>query len=224
MNPSYLYAALLDVLGYRFFLERDRQSGRLDFQEKLSAALAALEAVNEAVFGVRAISDTVILTCSEHEHFPEFLELLRGLFVAFLGQGIFIRGGVAFAQHFQNGRLTYSQAIAKAYELESKVAGYPRIVIDKNIVAMYETGSGLPEIASSGLICVENGVYFLDILTPSNWQQVYSCAKNLHVQSTGSLLADDPAFGKHIRFERYLRMSRHAPTAFSPFIGGIESV
>jgi len=224
MDPCYLYAALLDVLGYRLLLEKDRQNGRLDFQEKLMSALGVLDSVNEAVFGVQAISDTVILTCSDHAHFPEFLELLRRVFVAFLQQGIFIRGGVAFSQHFQSGRVTYSHAIARAYWLESSVASYPRIVIDNNIVQMYQVGSGLPDIISRGFICVENGVCFLDVLTPSNWQGIYDFARKIHSESGDSLRADESSFGKHVRFERYLRMSRHAPASSSPFVGGISDL
>ena len=154
MNPSYLYAALLDVLGYRLFLEKDRQSGRLDFQGKLSAALAALGAVNEAVFGVRAISDTVILTCSEHGHFPEFLELLRCLFVAFSRAGYLHPWRRCIFSAFPERTIDIQSRDREGIRTRVEVAGYPRIVIDNNIVAMYQTGSGLPNIALSGLLCL----------------------------------------------------------------------
>jgi hypothetical protein len=224
MKPSYLYAALLDVLGYRRLLAIDRDAGCLDFQSKLSTALKIFDTVNEAVFHVQAISDTIILTCNEHDHFTEFLELLRNIFIAFLQQGIFVRGGIAYSRHFQSGHLTYSHAVARAYELESSVANYPRIVIDENIIKMYEVGSGLSKIQSSGLICIENGIYFLEVLTKSNWVDIYTFAKNIHETNIDILNLDESAFGKHIRFERYLQTSPYAPEVFSPFVGRITNL
>ena len=222
MNPTYLYAALLDVLGYRQLLDRDLGTGRLDFQEKLAEALRIFESVNEAVFRVQAISDTIILTCDEHQHFPEFLQLLRSVFIAFLRQGVFVRGGVAYSRHFQSGHLTYSHAVARAYELESKLASYPRIVVDKNIIDMYAIGRDLPQIRSRNLLCVENGVYFLDVVTPSNWTEVYTYAKAIHDASLQALMSDESAFSKHIRFERYLLASPSAPSGATGFVGQIK--
>ena len=221
MNPSYLYAALLDVLGYRQLLASDRDTGRLDFQGKLSEALRIFDSVNEAIFRVQAISDTIILTCNEHQHFQEFLGLLRSVFVAFLQQGMFVRGGISYSRHFQNGRLTYSHAVTRAYELESTVASYPRIVIDDNIIKMYAVGSGLANLGSRGLICIENGVYFLDVLTSSNWAEVYTYAREIHEASAKALERDESAFGKQVRFERYLLSSPHAPSNPTPFVKGI---
>jgi hypothetical protein len=223
MNPSYIYAALLDVLGYRQLLNRDLESGRLDFQEKLAEALRIFESVNEAVFRVQAISDTIILTCNEHQYFPEFLQILRSVFIAFLRQGVFVRGGVSYSRHFQSGRLTYSHAVARAYELESNLASYPRIVVDKNIIDMYATGKNLPNICSCNLLCVENGVHFLDVVTPSNWAEVYAYAKNIHDTSLQMLMSDESAFSKHIRFERYLLASPSAPIGATGFVGQIKT-
>jgi hypothetical protein len=214
---------VLDVLGYRRQLEMDRKAGTLSFQSRLSSALAVFDSVNDAVFRVQAISDTVILTCGRHSEFPEFLRLLRRIFVSFLKEGLFVRGGVSYSRHFQSGRLTYSHAVAAAHELESTRAGYPRIVLDTNIVSMYETGKNLPAIRSCGLLSVENGVYFVDVLTPDNWDEVYQCAKHIYEISADALHSDETAFGKHLRFERYLLSSPHAPTQACPFTDNVTA-
>lgn len=224
MEPIYLYAALLDVLAYRQLLDRDRESGRLDFQNKLSDALRIFESVNEAVFRSQAISDTIIITCGDHSHFPEFLELLRSVFVAFLRQGLLVRGGIAYSRHFQSNHLTYSHAVAKAYELESIVAVYPRIVLDKNVVDMYEVGTDLPPIRSRNLICVENGVFFLNVLTRDNWPEVYDCASRIYQTHRDTISSDESVISKYIRLERYLLASEHAPAGATGFVGSIEGV
>jgi hypothetical protein len=222
-RPVHLYAALLDVLAYRHHLEWDRNSGNLAFQEQLSTALSVFDEVNDAVYRVQAISDTIILTCLDHAHFPEFLEILRTVFVAFLEQRLFVRGGIAYSRHFQSGRLTYSHAIARAYELETTLAVYPRIVLDDNIIEMYKVGSNLPTIENRGLLCAENGVYFLNILTQENWEQVYDYAKRMYEASIEGLRSNESALAKYLRFERYLLSSPYASADASPFVHRIST-
>ena len=223
-EPVHLYAAILDVLAYRCYLDQDRKSGTLAFQEKLSSALAVFASFNDAIYSVRAISDTLIVTCPDHAHFPEFLGILRDVFVGFLGQGLFVRGGVAFSQHFQSGNLTYSHAIARAYDLESKTAVYPRIVIDANILAMYEAGRSLPQIRDRGLLCKENGIFFLNVLTADNWEKVYDYARSIYKECADAIQEDEAALGKHLRFQRYLLNSPYTTPNATDYVGGVDFV
>jgi hypothetical protein len=208
MNPTYIYTALIDVLSYRYRLEQDRKSGTFSFKEDLEGALAVFDKVNSAVFGIQAISDTIILTCNSHDQFPEFLSIMREVFHAFLKRNLFIRGGIAYSKHFQNGRLTYSHAVARAYELENNISIYPRIVIDENIIQMYsQKNSGLPEILNSGFFLRQNKTIFLDVLTGTNWDDMYQLAKVLYVKDKNDLTEN--AFSKHVWFENYLLSSLH---------------
>lgn len=213
-----MYVALLDVLGYKHHLESDRQSGSLKFQEDLSKALAIFQDINDAIFSVQAISDTVIMTCNAHAYFPRFLVTLREVFVAFLRQGLFVRGGVAYSRHFQSSHLTYSHAIARAYELESSFALYPRIVVDDNILRMYESGSSLPNLIGEGLLAAENGVCFVSILAKDNWSKVHEYARASFERENEYLKKRPSAFEKHVWFERYLLASEHAMPAVQAYI------
>jgi hypothetical protein len=223
MEPVHLYAAFLDVLAYRDRLEQDRNSGNLDLRNNLTSALRVFENVNDSVYHVQAISDTVLVTCLQHENFLEFLELLRNVFVTFMEQMLFVRGAVAYSQHFQSNRLTYSHAVARAYELESEQAVYPRIVIDENIIRMYEVGENLPDLFNKGLLCKENNVYFLDILTADNWNQVFSQAALIYKNNIKSLMRNEKAFSKHLRFERYLLRSQYASQNASTYVDQVNS-
>ena len=194
-KPEYLYTALLDVLAYRDLLKNDRDSGRLDFKDGLSESLRVFDDVNEAVFRVQAISDTVIVTCATHNEFPGFLEILRRAFLAFLDQKLFIRGGIAYSQHFQSSRLTYSHAVARAYEIEQTLAVYPRIVIDSNII---------PEAAS--------------------WERAYAAAKSVYIRDEKRLAKSEGAFAKHVWFENYLLTSPHAPPEAERYIPKIGAL
>lgn len=204
MNPVHVYTALIDVLSYRYRLEQDQKSGNLDFKDDLEAALNVFNSVNNAVFRVQAISDTIIITCSNHENFLEFITIVKNVFLTFLERGLFIRGGLAYSRHFDNGRLTYSHAIARSYELESNLAIYPRIVIDDNIIEMYKTNPQLQNIFNENLIVQQNGINFLHIVNDENWDTLYNQGKNIYDKDHLNIIGNEKAFMKHAWFENYL--------------------
>ncbi|MGG2197532.1 hypothetical protein [Paenibacillus validus] len=214
--------ALIDVLGYRHLLERDRKSGKLDFKDKLSNALSVLEHFDESIIKVQAISDTIIISCEEHRNLIEFFDALRKIFIAFLREGLFIRGGIAYSRHYQSKHVTYSHAIARAYELEQNSAIYPRIVVDTNIIEMFKVGAELPEILTAGILCYEQGVYFLQILSEDNWGEIYKLASDIYEKDKSQL--NENAYNKHLRFQCYLLDSEYNVNNIGPFIPKIISI
>lgn len=204
MTPIHTYTAVVDVLAYRYRLEKDQKEGNLSFKDDLEKALKIFDTINSAVFKVQAISDTIILTCTEHTNFIEFLDILKKVFFAFLECGLFIRGGIAYSRHFENGRLTYSHAIARAHELESKSAIYPRIILDNNIVEMYKSSDHLPDIFSKNYLVKQNGMYFLHLLDENCWKKVHELVKNIYDKDKSEISHNEPAFAKHQWFENYL--------------------
>ena len=90
---TYVLAALLDVIGYRYRLERDRESGRLDFKDSLQKAMNVLSDVNEADYAYQAISDTIIITSVNVTDLPGLLGVLKRVQLSFLSEGLLIRGG-----------------------------------------------------------------------------------------------------------------------------------
>lgn len=219
---QYRYVALIDVLGYRYLLEKDRKLGKLDFKDKLTNALGILEQFNESIIKVQAISDTIIISCEEHIYILEFFDALRKIFIAFLREDLFIRGGVAYSRHYQNNHVTYSHAIARAYELEQQSAVYPRIVIDNNIIEMFKSGEGLPDILTSGMLCNEQGVYFLQMLSNDNWEEIYKLASDIYEKDKHQL--NENAYSKHLRFQNLLLNSEFNVNGTGPFIPKINSL
>lgn len=201
---TYVYAALLDVLGYRSRLSEDRLSGTMRFKDSLGTALQALASLNEADFSYQAISDTIIITCAQRDALVEFLGHLKAIFVAFLNQGLFIRGGLSFAQHFKSGPITYSHAVARAYELESDAAVFPRVVIDHNIIEMFRESGDLGDISISDLVGHRNGTYYLHVVDSGNWARLYEAAKAMYEREADSIRRNEHVFIKHAWFEDYL--------------------
>lgn len=224
MSSEFVYTALIDVLSYRNRLNQDVQSGEESFKDDLVQSLSIFDTVNNAIFSVQAISDTIIITCNSHDRFVEFLTLLKKVFISFMERGLFIRGGVAYSRHFHSGRITYSHAVARAYELESKEAIYPRIVIDKNILDMYATGKGLPRIFGEGFLVRQNGIVFLNVADSENWENLYEMAKHIYSKNITELNGNEAAFQKHSWFEQYLFSSDYATQGLDRYISVPELI
>lgn len=223
MSIPYCYVALLDVLSYRSRLDQDIASGEFKFKEDLERALNVFDSINSVQFSVQAISDTIIITCGSHDNFSEFLNIIKKTFVSFLSRGLYVRGGISYSKHFQSGRITYSHAVARAYEIENTQAIYPRIVVDKNIIDMYKSGTGLPSIFDHGLILCQNGTYFVNILDNDNWLSLYEHAKSVYIRDATQLQSNESAFAKHQWFENLLLTSNYADVSKPKYIEPIRS-
>jgi hypothetical protein len=57
--------------------------------------------------------------------------------------GIVVRGGVAVGQATKSYRRIFGPAVIRAYEIESKEAKYPRIVVDPSVLDEVEINNGL---------------------------------------------------------------------------------
>lgn len=221
---DFAYIALIDVLAYRSRLEKDQKNGTHEFKDDLTQALSSCHDINTEVYGMQAISDTIIMSCTDHNKFKDFLITLTKIYLAFLRRKIFIRGGVSYGKHFRNNNVTYSHALAAAYELESMKAIYPRIMIDKNIIDMYSGNSGSlpPNNIKGNIVAKYNNSYFLNILACNDWDEVYSLSKTMYEDNKDYLLGNESAFSKHKWFENYLFSLKPQHNANQRYIDEIQ--
>jgi hypothetical protein len=215
---SYSYVALIDVLAYREYLARDTNSGRLEFRDAMSRALSVFNNVNENDFPHTAISDTIIVTCSKQDQIIGFLRLLKRVQISFLRQGLFLRGATVYARHFQSGSLTYSPALTGAYKLEQDSAIYPRIMIDQNILEMFNSLKQQDKLITSGLVAEWNGVFFLNALGSQTWKVIYDAAKKLFRRDSRDLIGKESAFAKHVWFENFIFSSQYVKRGATRYI------
>lgn len=221
---TYVYTAILDVLGYRSRLQYDREQGSLSFKYELQRALQVLANINRADYDYQAISDTIIITCNKKDEIIGFLQTVKCVVYSFLKEELFVRGGITYSQHFQSSNITYSHAIALAHEIESNLAIFPRVVIDNNIVEMFYASGEQSRLIDSGLISVQNGVFFLNILDRSNWVEIYGFARDHYKRDEKLLLRKENDFLKHVWFENYLFSSPFADKEFSRYIPHIKQL
>ncbi|MBF3493608.1 hypothetical protein ISF74_01225 [Burkholderia pseudomallei] len=208
MAKTYSLVALLDVLAYRNHLKTDRSSGSEAFKAKLESALSVLSSINETEISYQAISDTIIIAANPSTSISDFISTIAAVQRAFLQSGLLIRGGVAFEQHFKSGNLTYSHALAVAYELEQKQAIYPRVVIDKGVIEMLRTGSrfsrsDIQRLQDECVICVQNGVHFINfVFCHVDW--CYDRAKAIFEAENLDLEGRESELAKHRWLQDYI--------------------
>lgn len=113
----------------------------------------------------------------------ELLHIQGGM----LFNNIIVRGGVTIDLHYSSDRIIFSKGLVTAYELESKQAINPCILVDKWIVdKLYESHKKLKNVnlnfrrmesklntLLSLLVKQENGDYFLNYL--SFWKEIDDC-------------------------------------------------
>jgi hypothetical protein len=106
---------------------------------------------------VTTFSDNVVISANKpKKSLPRFLSMAVGLQLATTMQGFLMRGGITMGNIVHDKRAVFGPALNRAYELESKIAKYPRVIFDPDI----------PELnVNIEHTAVENGLRFLDPFT-----------------------------------------------------------
>lgn len=109
-------------------------------------------------------SDCLVFSAESNLHGREALQ--RALFILtsnLLQFGFLLRGGVTRGHLFHDSGLVYGPALIEAYELESKVASAPRVILSKELSLEWggrEITGGYPWIPS------DDGHLFFNFLSP----------------------------------------------------------
>lgn len=112
-------------------------------------------------------SDSVVFSCSRNEPRAEHLifEKSRRLVERFLLHGLACRGGIVYGPTYHVDRIIFGKGMLDAHYLESKVANYPRIVVDESLAFEAQEKERLYDSEPS--LCIsDSGLYFLDIFGP----------------------------------------------------------
>jgi hypothetical protein len=171
----------LDVLGFRDMIDKSKTN-----VYKVQETFALLHHMKLQYSGMRRFATTDGKTPRPITHFKNFSDLiiratelvdddmladyLNLEFMALAGtqcnsvcQGDLLRGAVCIGDLYIDDDVTFGPALVEAYTLESTVAVFPRIVIDKEVIrkSRYEADGPIwNDFVARG----EDGVYFIDYL------------------------------------------------------------
>lgn len=116
---------------------------------------------------------------AEGAFFYQIHQLLLAQF-ELAARGIFIRGGLTVGEIYAEDGVLFGPAMVRAYDLESKFANYPRIIVDPKALAAYKgdprlksddhTLSQDSEYIANLLRRGDDGLYFIDYLGQARFE------------------------------------------------------
>jgi len=206
---AYSYFAFLDVMGYRYYLEKDKKDGTEIFKEKLISSYRAFETIELGVLHHKSISDSIFM--SSPNSIVEFLKAAKAVYLRFLENGLLIRGGIAYNKHYETQHITYSHALSDAYNLESSKAIFPRILIHKAVIEKLANESqgeaqsrDLQLLIEQNLIIKCGAHYQLNIIDNENWIAIYDNARSIYLENESWINEDPKLFEYHNWLQNYL--------------------
>ncbi|NKM69384.1 hypothetical protein [Rhizobium laguerreae] len=129
----------IDFLGFQEHV--DRTVAEASFLDRLVEALAHLREVGmeQEVFPSQQMthfSDSVVLSFRIEERSAVFwmLTQIRLAIIRLAGNGFLVRGAVTVGPLFHTPEALVGPAMVTAYHMESRVAVYPRVIIDPTII------------------------------------------------------------------------------------------
>lgn len=133
----------LDILGFKNIVQRSINNENLvgliksvaEFNIKLQfATFASNKGINnEFPYGIQVtvFSDSIVISCPVLSGgIGYFLLCVASHCLAINRLGFFVRGGITYGKLYHNGNVCFGPAMNRAYELESHLAIYPRVLID----------------------------------------------------------------------------------------------
>jgi hypothetical protein len=194
-DPTYTrrVVAFYDILGWRAEIENagtdQKKIGnlrRLILQHARLLRLPVKSPVNVSTF-----SDNVVISSVPHKDLtPFFLREMATLQLMTASMGFLLRGGIAVGDIIHDEEVVFGPALTRAYELESTVAVYPRIVVDEPVLKIGKI---------AGFDCVEDNIHFLDPFTPDFFELWFARSEEREGQNPAFLNAGIPSIGRSLR-------------------------
>lgn len=146
--------AFIDILGFKAIIDEYDNQALSNILKDLQMALntAIDTSINQILsmkgnenikehLKYRMFSDCLSISLPFYDNDTDFiiqfnsLSIIINAYVQTMAlKGFFLRGGIATGSYYSDENMIFSGGLVKAYELESRKAIYPRIVIDDTIV------------------------------------------------------------------------------------------
>ena len=178
--------AFLDILAWKSAIclsESDPEKAK-DLGVLLNG-LQTAERLNEFMRGTECgplsdarcthFSDSVVISVLNDKHGEHsLLHALKSVVTNALSSGFFIRGGITKGKLIHKDNLVYGPALIEAYNLENKIAKYPRIILDHSLSNIWikpqpvqdTKGNFLGYAACEWKKDPADSYYFYDLLQP----------------------------------------------------------
>lgn len=157
------FVAFLDILGFKALVDKEVRSGTGEYLEKLLRCHQKCAEIfkPDPSLSIIQFSDSIVISRPyDASQFIPFVTSIAEYQRYLLDEQLLCRGGVAVNQHFTNGTFTFSAGLIDAYDVESRSARYPRVVIAPDVIDLvYPDGTTDIEIVKE-----DDGLYFIDYI------------------------------------------------------------
>lgn len=144
MNYEKRICCFIDILGFRQHINETIEESGEDNIEKIESIKYILDLskkmTDDSGFSkskvVTYFSDSIVISYEYSEPSQLYHTLVDLLYLSFelANQGYLVRGGVTIGKLVHSQDFIFGPAMIRAYELESKNAIYPRIIVEKEVV------------------------------------------------------------------------------------------
>lgn len=218
--------AFLDILGWKDATLMEGQQGN-DIVKLLGKSLAQLRGIASHFNSLSKLlpeekkwpgnpvmtqfSDSLVISVDDNKHGRE--ELQRALYVLtsnLIDFKFLLRGGVTRGEIYHDGALVFGPAFIEAYELESKNASVPRVILSKELSAEWggrEISGNCPWIPSP------DGYLFFNFLPPfmdnpfftdqKLWQSRLGPIRDLILAKAQDTTCPESVFSKYLWIASY---------------------
>ena len=172
IDLDYFIVAFVDILGFSNMVKSDceNKSDSIKYFEVLREINKETQKIGDC--NITQFSDSVIFSLPlSQDNYIKMIEILAEYQRKLLYHNIICRGAVAYGKHYKEDDFMFSQALIEAYQLESKDAIYPRIIISKNLLEYFKPAIQKPAF----LVQEKDGFYFVDYLSTANKDLSLKC-------------------------------------------------
>ena len=163
--------AFLDILGGKQLIEQNADESLNLVYKSYTEAIARYKNMADPDFvlpNINIFSDNITVSCQLDDNFDNALECIMSVILfcttltaQFWANGLLIRGGITIGYCFSDNLMVWGKALVRAYEIESTIAIYPRIVIDPFADELFDF---LSNSKYKKIICRDfDGLYFIDV-------------------------------------------------------------
>lgn len=159
--------AFIDLLGFSSMVSHDceKPEGEQKYISKLFDIHKKTKEISTDLPGMSLtqFSDSVVLSVPYSvDNFNSICQIISEFQYDLLCSGILCRGGVSYGKHFSTEDFLFSHGLIDAYNIESKLAINPRVVISKALIEL--VFGNISQVDSELLIKESDGLFFLGYL------------------------------------------------------------
>lgn len=139
-KPNFVYesriVAFLDIVGFSALVAatKDDSQKENDLIQTMRSVHRYFDALSGESFRVTVFSDSIVISVNRDVSVGDFfVAMAKYLFYSMKETGLVIRGAITQGKIFHENSVILGPAMVRAYELESRSAIYPRVILDPEV-------------------------------------------------------------------------------------------